>query len=202
MTEREKMLAGLIYTSADRELAALNARAKKTVREYNDCAVEDGEKRKALMRSLLGGCGRNFGMEPPVRFDYGCNTYLGENFFANYNLTVLDCAEVRIGNNVMCGPNVTFATPVHPLLPADRNMRTAADGTPYDYEYARPITVEDDVWIASCVTITGGVTIGRGSVIGAGSVVTRDVPAGVFAAGVPCRVIRNLTENDKMEMPE
>ena len=145
MTEREKMLAGLIYTSADRELAALNARAKKTVREYNDCAVEDGEKRKALMRSLLGGCGRNFGMEPPVRFDYGCNTYLGENFFANYNLTVLDCAEVRIGNNVMCGPNVTFATPVHPLLPADRNMHTAADGTPYDYEYARPITVEDDV---------------------------------------------------------
>lgn len=202
MTEREKMLRSELYKSSDKELCEMRANARRLARAYNATTEEEGEKRRAILNELLGSCGKNVGMELPVRFDYGKNTYIGENFFSNFNLTVLDCAEVRIGKNVMCGPNVTFAAPVHPLLAEDRVVRTDADGTVFDYEYARPITVEDEVWIASSVTINGGVIIGKGSVIGSGSVVTRDIPAGVIAAGVPCRVLRKLTEKDKMKMPD
>ena len=150
------------------------------------------------MHEILGTCGEDAYMEPDIRFDYGCNTHTGKNFYANYNCVILDVAEVRIGDDVMFGPNVTIATPVHPLLARERKMRTRADGSKYDLEYAKPITIEDGVWLAAGVTVTGGVTIGAGAVIGAGSVVTRDIPAGVVAAGVPCRVIRKLSEEDYM----
>ena len=137
-------------------------------------------------------------MEPDIRFDYGCNTHTGRNFYANYNCVILDVAQVKIGDDVMFGPNVTIATPVHPLLARERKMRTRPDGSKYDLEYGKPITIEDGVWLAAGVTVTGGVTIGKGAVIGAGSVVTRDIPAGVVDAGVPCKVIRKLTDDDYM----
>ena len=108
---------------------------------------------------------------------------------------------MHIGKQCFIGPNVTIVTPVHPFLACDRNMRWAPDGTKFDYEYARPITIGDNVWLASNVVVCGGVTIGHDTVIGAGSVVTRDIPAGVLAAGNPCRVIRPLTEKDKMRLP-
>lgn len=199
MTEREKMLGGQIYDPSDAELCEMRAFVREKMRRYEAAAPAE---REAIMREVLGGCGEAFAFEPPVRFDYGKNTYIGERFYANFNLTVLDCAEVRFGCDVMCGPNVTFATPVHPLLAEDRKMRRKADGTWFDYEFAKPIIVEDGVWIASNVVVNGGVTIGKGSVIGSGSVVTRDIPAGVFAAGAPCRVIRRLTEKDKTNLPE
>lgn len=201
MSEYDKMLSGKLYIPADKELTELRKRARDLVYEYNATRDEEEEKRKDIVHKLLGGHGDYFYFEPPFHFDYGKNTYIGDDVFANFNLTILDCAPVRIGKQVFMGPNVTIATPVHPLLACDRNIRTAKDGSKYDYEYAKPVTIEDNVWIASAVTINGGVRIGHDSVIGSGSVVTRDIPSGVFAAGTPCRVIRKLTAADKMKLP-
>lgn len=201
-SEREKMLSGELYNVADAELTQLRRRARKLFFSFNNTDEEETEKRDELLRALFGKCGKFVKCEPPVRFDYGCNTEVGDFFFANYNFTVLDCAPVKIGDQCFIGPNVTLATPVHPLLACDRNQRFDKDGNPVEYEYAKPITIEDNVWLASGVTVCGGVTIGHDTVIGAGSVVTRSIPAGVFAAGNPCRVIRPLTEKDKMRLPE
>ena len=138
-------------------------------------------------------------MQGPVQFDYGIYTTIGANSYANFNFTVLDCCPVTIGKNVFFGPNCSLMTPMHPFLPSERNMRRKADGELYDLEYAKPIVIGDDCWIAANVVVCGGVTIGRGCVIGAGSVVTRDIPAGSLAAGNPCRVIRPITEADSVE---
>jgi len=201
-TEYEKMINGELYNAGDSELSAKRKRARQLFKEFNDTTEDESEKRYKIACELLGSHGKFFYFEPPFRFDYGINTHIGEDVFANFNLTILDCAPVKIGNQVFIGPNVTIATPVHPLLACDRNMRVAKDGSKFDYEYAKPITIEDNVWLASNVTVCGGVTIGHDSVIGAGSVVTKDIPAGVLAAGVPCKVIRELTLEDKMKMPK
>ena len=129
---------------------------------------------------------------------YGCNNFFGKFSSANFNFTCLDVCEIHIGDNVMIGPNVTLATPMHPLLPEERNIRKREDGSFYNLEYAKPITIKDNCWLASNVVVCGGVTIGEGCVIGAGSVVTRDIPSGSLAAGNPCRVIRKITENDHL----
>ena len=115
-----------------------------------------------------------------------------------FNFTCLDVCEIHIGDNVMIGPNVTLATPMHPLLPEERNIRKREDGSFYNLEYAKPITIKDNCWLASNVVVCGGVSIGEGCVIGAGSVVTRDIPPYSLAAGNPCRVIRKITEKDHM----
>ena len=198
MTEREKMLAGRLYDPTDKELAALRIKVRRLCERYNSSSCEEPELREKLLHEILGTCGEDAYMEPDIRFDYGCNTHTGRNFYANYNCVILDVAQVKIGDDVMFGPNVTIATPVHPLLARERKMRTRPDGGKYDLEYGKPITIEDGVWLAAGVTVTGGVTIGKGAVIGAGSVVTRDIPSGVVAAGVPCRVIRKLTDDDYM----
>lgn len=199
--EYDKMIAGQLYNPADAELVAMRARVRKLFGEYNRSGEDEQPRRKELLEQMLGSHGEYFYCEPPVRFDYGINTHVGDNFFSNFNFVVLDCAPVRIGKQCFIGPNVTIATPVHPLLACDRNMRPGPDGQKFDYEYARPITIEDNVWLASNVVVCGGVTIGHDTVIGAGSVVTRDIPAGVLAAGNPCRVIRPLGEKDKMKLP-
>lgn len=201
MKEFDKMIAGEIYNPGDDELVKLRILARKLTREYNLTEEEEQEKRQKLLREIFGSCGDFIYCEPPLRFDYGINTRVGEDFFSNFNLVILDCAPVRIGKQCFIGPNVTIATPVHPFLACDRNMRRAANGTKFDYEYARPITIEDNVWLASNVVVCGGVTIGHDTVIGAGSVVTHDIPSGVLAAGNPCRVIRPLTEKDKLKLP-
>ncbi len=201
MREFDKMVRGELYNPADQELVTLRKRVRRLFREYNLSDEDDQELRISLLHSILGGHGKNYYSEPPIRFDYGINTTVGEDFFSNYNLVILDCAPVKIGKQCFIGPNVSLVTPVHPLLACDRNMRTAADGKTYDYEYARPIVIEDNVWLASGVIVCGGVTIGHDTVIGAGSVVTKDIPSGVLAAGNPCRVIRPITEKDKLKMP-
>lgn len=192
MTEREKMLAGELYDAGDEELSLGRTAVRELVYDYNLTRESEGEKRYALLDRILGGHGKNLVLCPPIRFDYGYNTTMGENFFANFNLTVLDCGRVAFGRDVYIGPNVTFATPMHLMDAEGRRCRFKADGTPYDFEYALPITVGNDVWIASSVTICGGVTIGDGAVIGAGSVVTHDVPPYTLCAGNPCKVIRKL----------
>ena len=198
MTEQEQMPAGLPYDPSADELPRLRAEAHALCQAYNLLPETDLAGREAVLCKLLPCRGKNVYLQGPVQFDYGRFTEFGDGCYANFNLTVLDCAPVRIGNNVMMGPNVSIYTAVHPLRWQDRNLYEKPDGTVTDTELAKPITIEDNCWIAGSVTICGGVTIGCGSVIGAGSVVTKDIPAGVLAAGVPCRVIRPITEEDRL----
>ena len=197
MTEREKMLSGGLYNPTVPELAALSKRARQVCIKYNKTTEDEKDKRYQLLHGLLKSHKENFYVEPNIRFDYGCNTSIGENFYANFNSVILDVAPVTIGDNVMFGPNVTIATPVHPLVADERIMQQYPDGL-HDLEYAKPITICDNVWLASGVIVNGGVTIGKNSVIGSGSVVTRDIPEGVIAVGNPCRVLRKITDKDRM----
>ena len=197
MTEKEKMLAGKIYDPSEPELVGLRQKAHRLCLEYNQLPETD-KKRDELMRELGVAGGENAYFQGPVQFDYGCFTTVGEGFYANFNFTCVDCCPVTIGDNVFVGPNVSLLTPVHPFRWQDRNPYKKPDGTVTDKEYARPITIGDNCWIAGNVSVCGGVTIGEGSVIGAGSVVTRDIPPHSLAAGVPCRVIREITEADSL----
>ncbi len=202
MTEKQKMLAGQLYDCSDEELVKARQRARKLVRQYNNTDDEQAEERNKLLHELFGSIKGSAFVEPDLRVDYGSNIHVGDNFYANFNLTVLDCTEVNIGDNCMFGPNVMIVTPLHPLLAEDRQVRKHKDGTTFDYEYAKPITIGNNVWLASGVTVNGGVTIGDNTVIGSGSVVTRDIPSGVIAVGNPCRVLRKLTQKDKMLLPQ
>lgn len=198
MTEREKMLSGQLYDPSDEELVRLRRRAFRLVEQFNRLQKEDTADQREILLALLGGIGENVTFRAAVRFDYGCNTYIGDNCYFNFNSVFLDCAPIHIGSNVMAGSGASFFTALHPLLAEERNVRTDETGRRYNLEYAKPITVEDDVWLGGGVIVNGGVTIGRGAVIGSGSVVTRDIPPGVLAAGVPCRVIRPVSEADRM----
>ena len=191
MTEYEKMLKGMIYDCNVNELKEMRQRAYTLCHEFNSLKKYD-ERRKEILK-ILWPDAEGLYLNGPIFFDYGVNTHFGKNCYANFNLTVLDTCEVNIGNNVMFGPNVSIYTPLHPLIASERAIYFDKEkGYSVDKEYGKPITIEDNCWIASNVTICGGVTIGRGSVIGAGSVVTRDIPANSFAAGNPCRVIRKI----------
>ena len=198
MTEREKMLAGELYDPTDPELDRLRVNIRKLARKYNQTDEDMPEAQNALLREMLPSSPHLPYLQAPVFFDYGCNTTFGERCFANCNFVCLDVCPVQIGDDVLIGPNVTIATPMHPLLPSERNMKYRPDGSVYDLEYGKPITIERNCWLAANVVVCPGVTIGEGSVIGAGSVVTRSIPPHSLAAGNPCRVIRELTEADRM----
>ena len=198
MTENEKMLAGQLYDPSDPELSRLRVKARRLARRYNLTDEDECEKQREILKELLPNSPEIPGLQAPVYFDYGCNTYFGKRCGTNFNFTCLDVCPVHIGDNVLIGPNVTLATPMHALLPEERNIRFREDGSCYYLEYAKPITIENDCWLASNVVVCGGGTIGEGSVIGAGSVVTRDIPPHSLAAGNPCRVLRAVTEADRM----
>ena len=199
MTEREKMLAGKIYDPSDSELATRRVLAHDLSTKYNMTLEANGKKRAKILKQLIPNAGRGMFLQGPIYFDYGDNVFIGENFYANFHFTVLDSCPVHIGDNVFVGPNVSLLTPVHPFRAQQRNTRWKADGSPYDYEYAKPITIGNNCWLAGNVTVCGGVTIGDGCVIGAGSVVTRDIPPNSLAVGNPCRAIRQITEKDDLE---
>ena len=198
MTEKEKMLAGKLYDISDPALFAQYLKTRRLVKAYNDTDILDTEKREAILDELIPCRGKDNTVIGPVQFDYGVNIKMGNRCCINYHWTVLDCAPVTLGDDVFIGPNCTLAPPVHPLLREERQAKFKENGEKYDLEYAKPITIEEGVWLASNVTVCGGVTIGKNSVIGAGSVVTRNIPEGVFAAGNPCRVIRKLTAEDSV----
>lgn len=198
MTEKEKLLAGKLYDSSDPELVAMRQKAHRLSQDYNQTYDTETEKRNAILKELLPHAGKDLYLQSPVQFDYGEFTTFGDRCYANFNLVILDCAPVTIGNDVFIGANCTIAAPMHPFLPDERNMQSKPDGSLFNLEYAKPVTIQDNCWIACNVTICGGVTIGAGTIIGAGSVVTRDIPAGVLAAGNPCRVIRKITEQDSI----
>lgn len=196
MTEKEKMLCGKIYDPSDAELLNLRVKAHKLCAEYN-LLLENDPRRAELLKEL--GINPDIYLQGPIQFDYGCFTTIGAGTYANFNFTCLDCCPVTIGKNVFFGPNVSILTPIHPLRWQDRNPYLKPDGTTTDKEYAKPITIGNNCWIAGNVTICGGVTIGDGCVIGAGSVVTRDIPSNSLAVGVPCKVVREITEDDALK---
>ena len=189
------MLTGALYDPSKDGLPEMRKKAHDLCREYNLLSETDST-REILLQKLLPGSSPNSYFQGPIQFDYGCFTSIGANFYANFNFTCLDCAPVTIGDNVFIGPNVSLLTPVHPFRYQERNPFQRSDGSVGNLEYAKPIIIEDNCWIAGNVTICGGVTIGSGSIIGAGSVVTKNIPSGVLAAGNPCKVIRTITEAD------
>jgi maltose O-acetyltransferase len=182
--ERDKMLAGAMYNPFDAELVQARDRARDLCQTLNATREADVEERRRILCELFGAGGDSVWMQPPFYCDYGSNILLGERVFFNFNCVVLDVAQVRIGEYTMFGPSVQIYTAMHPMNAAERRK----------HEYARPIEIGSDVWVGGAAVICPGVKIGSRSVIGAGSVVTRDVPEGVFAAGNPCRVIREITE--------
>jgi maltose O-acetyltransferase len=182
-SEKQKMLAGELYNALDPELSMGRRKARQMLKELNDSQDEEPEKRKAIIRSLFGAIGNNIWIEPPFYCDYGSNIILGDNVYFNFNCVILDPAVVEIGSNVFFGPNVQIYTAAHPLSYNDRRK---------GLEFAKPIAIDEDVWVGGGAIVNPGVTIGPRSIIGAGSVVTKDIPANVFAAGNPCRVIRDL----------
>ena len=183
MTEKEKMLAGELYDPSDSTLAAERTRAKDQCHQYNQLPPLQTAARERLLRALLGKTHGTFVIEQPFWCDYGFNIEIGAQFYANHGLTVLDGNKVTFGDQVLVGPNCGFYTAGHPLDAALRKQ---------ELEYARPITVGNNVWIGGNVCVLPGVTIGDNAVIGAGSVVTQDIPPNVLAAGNPCKVIRTI----------
>lgn len=195
-TEREKMLKGEAYDPSDKELSRLRGKAHRLSQDFNALYEEEYEKRTKILDELLPDRGKGCYLQGPVWFDYGIFTSVGENFYANFNFVVLDTCPVTIGDNVFFGPNCTIATALHFMDPVKRRMKKREDGSSYDLEFGKPVTIGNDCWIASNVTVCAGVTIGDNCVIGAGSVVTRDIPPNSLAAGNPCRVIRRIDENE------
>jgi maltose O-acetyltransferase len=183
-TEREKMLAGELYDPMDPELVAGRERARDLCQALNATREGEQEERRRILRELFGAGGETVWMQPPFFCDYGSNIHLGERVFFNFNCVVLDVCPVRIGDFTLFGPGAQILTPLHPMNAELRRRE----------EYGAPIEIGSDVWVGAGALILPGVRIGDRAVIGAGSVVTRDVPAGVFAAGNPCRVIREITE--------
>lgn len=188
MNQKERMLAGLPYKAWLDILPEDRLQNKKKIYDYNLLPPEEEEKVDILIRSILGKAGKNIHIEQPFHCDYGKNIEVGDNFFVNYNCIILDVGKVTIGDNVMFAPNVSIYTAGHPIHPESRNT---------GYEYGIAITIGDNVWIGGNVVITPGITIGNNVVIGAGSVVTKDIPDNVIAVGNPCKVIREITENDR-----
>lgn len=200
MTEYEKMHNGMIYDCLTEELGKVQKNSHRLCEEYNRLGVDDGEAKEKLLKQLFPK--DDFGafrvMETPIFIDNNKEITIGKNFYSNIHFSFIGGNTAQIGDNVFIGPYCTLATGIHSLIAEERRISFDEDGTAHDFEYGKPIRIGDDVWLASNVTVCGGVTIGSGSVIGAGSVVTRDIPAGVLAAGNPCRVIRKITEEDSM----
>ena len=189
MTEKELMLSEQLYIAHDTELIKDNTKARKLTRLINTATEEQIEYRLQLFNELFGSIGKQFWIEPPFRTDYGCNTYIGGNFYANYDCIFIDVAKINIGDNVFFGPRVCLYTAGHPIDAEIRNQQL---------EYGKSITIGNNVWVGGNTVINPGVTIGNNVVIGSGSVITKDIPSNVIVAGVPCGVIRAITEEDKI----
>ena len=189
MTEKEKMCAQMLYdANYDQTLLEERDKAKDLCHQYNQLRPSDRASQQEVLKKLLGKTGENFILTAPFWCDYGYNIELGENFYANHNLVILDGAKVTFGDNVFIGPDCGFHTAGHPIDFERRNR---------GLEYAYSITVGDNVWIGAGVQVMPGVTIGSNVVIGGGSVVVKDIPGNCVAVGNPCKVIRAITEEDK-----
>ena len=182
------MLAGLPYKASMDGLPEEQVATKKRIYEYNLCPPDETDKIEKLIRGILGKVGTNVNVLAPFHCDYGNHIEVGNNFMANYNCIILDVAKVTIGDDVMFGPNVSILTAGHPVYASSRNS---------GYEYGMEITIGNSIWIGGNTVVNPGVQIGDNTVIGSGSVVTRDIPGNVIAVGNPCKVLRQITEEDK-----
>lgn len=188
MNQKERMLKNLPYKAWLDGLSEERLENKKKIYEFNRCEPEEMQRSQELLKQILGKTGENVWIEAPFHCDYGYNIEVGENFFANYNLVILDVGKVKIGKNVQFAPNVAIYTAGHPVHPDSRNS---------GYEYGIDITIGDNVWLGGNTVVMPGVHIGNNVVIGGGSVVTKDIPDDVIAVGNPCRVLRKITEADR-----
>lgn len=188
MNQKERMLAGLPYKAWLDGLSEERLTTKKRIYDYNLLDPTDQATQKDSLKTILGKTGKDITIEAPFHCDYGSNIYIGENFFANYHCVMLDVAPITIGDNVMFAPNVSLYTAGHPVHPLSRNS---------GYEYGKPITIGNNVWLGGNVVVNPGVTIGDNVVVGSGSVITKDLPANSIAVGNPCKVIREVTDADR-----
>lgn len=193
MSVRDRMNTGKLYTDHCEGLPEERLAGKELTYDYNMTRPSEARRRQEILQNLFGALGKNGWIEPPLRVAYGSHTHIGDNFYANFNFTVVDDATVTIGHNVLVAPNVTISTAGHPIDPTIRIT---------GQQFSLPVVIEDNVWLGTGVIINPGVTIGRNSVIGAGSVVTTSIPPDVVAVGVPCRVLRGITPADKAAFAE
>lgn len=189
MTEKELMLAGKLHHFEDDELNTIAERAQLLIEQYNSTAADDEQKRTEIIRQLLGKTEGWFCIKPPFHCDYGSFIEIGEGTFINYDCIILDACKVSIGSHVLIGPRTCIYSAMHPIYAP---VRTEG------YDISKPVTIGNNVWLGGNVVVNPGVTIGDNTVIGSGSVVTKDIPPNVVAAGNPCRVIREITNEDKL----
>lgn len=198
MTPEERIAKGLLFCPGDPTLKAIKLKCHNLCTEYNRTFEDETEKRKEIIGQIFAEIGEGSFAQGPIYIHYGTHTKIGKRVFMNFNLTIQDDAFVTIGDDCNFGPGVSIVTPVHPMVADERRLMYNPDGSPIRLCYAKPVTIGKDCWFGANVTVCPGVTIGDGCVIGAGAVVTRDIPANSFAAGNPCRVIREITEKDSM----
>ena len=198
MTEEERIFRGQLFSPYDPRLREMKLKAHRLSRQYNSLDEEDTEARSSILQDLFGEIGEGTFIQGPVQIHYGCHTKIGRHCFINFNLTIQDDAPVQIGDHCNFGPNVTVVTPLHPMIAEERRSVLCEDGIERELCYAKPVMIGNDCWVGANVVICPGVEIGDKCVIGAGSVVTRSIPAGTFAAGVPARVIRSIDETDSV----
>ena len=190
---KDRIARGELYIGTDDDLAAEYERAQLILERYNASAFAEQELRDRLLRELLKACGEGVHVRPPFRLEYGTGVSIGARTFFNYDCLMLDVAPVTVGADCQVASRVQFITATHPIDPHVRRI---------GWETAKPITVGDNVWLSSGVILCPGVTIGDDTVVGAGAVVTRDLPAGVVAMGVPARAVREISEADRVELPQ
>ena len=196
--EEKKILEGKLFCPGDPDLKAIKLVTHNKCVDYNKTKEDEVEVRKEILKDMFASLGEGSFLQGPIAIHYGVHTTIGKRFFGNFNLTIQDDALVTIGDDCNFGPNVTIVTPVHPMIASERKLLRTKEGELKRLCYARPVTIGNDCWFGATVVVCPGVTIGDNCVIGAGAVVTRDIPANSFAAGNPCRVIREITEEDSI----
>lgn len=199
-TDWKRMIEGKLYNSASKDIFWQHAKGMYLTQKLNKCPIWNAPRQKRILNRLIPSSkGKSMWVFTPFYCEYGVNIHVGNDVFVNYSCTLLDISPITLEDGVWLGANVTIATPCHPLIAAERVNQNYPDGY-HDLEYSKPVRIQKNAWIASNVVICGGVTIGEGSVIGAGSVVTRDIPAECIAVGNPCRVLRKIDEDDRIDV--
>ena len=199
-TDWKRMIEGKLYNSASKDIFWQHAKGMYLTQKLNKCPIWNVPRQKRILNRLIPSSkGKSMWVFTPFYCEYGVNIHVGNDVFFNYNCTLLDISPITLEDGVWLGANVTIATPCHPLIADERINQNYPDGY-HDLEYSKPVRIQKNAWIASNVVICGGVTIGEGAVVGAGSVVTRDIPAGCIAVGNPCRVLRQIDENDRIDV--
>ena len=199
-TDWKRMIEGKLYNSASKDIFWQHAKGMYLTQKLNKCPIWNVPRQNRILNRLIPSSkGKSMWVFTPFYCEYGVNIHVGNDVFFNYNCTLLDISPITLEDGVWLGANVTIATHCHPLIADERINQNYPDGY-HDLEYSKPVRIQKNAWIASNVVICGGVTIGEGAIVGAGSVVTRDIPAGCIAVGNPCRVLRQIDENDRIDV--